>query len=106
VRATIYNPKRDAFWLGLIDAAIRAGALIKEIDQTLLLQQLDHHFRSVMLDWIVGELTLAELEPTVLLGFALMLSGVAMADWRGPLAARVLHAQHSLEHVKGLPEIG
>ena len=59
VRSTLFNPRRDAFWLGLIDDAGRAGALLEGVDARLLLQQLDHMHRSVMLDWIHGELDLA-----------------------------------------------
>ncbi|HWA61936.1 MAG TPA: TetR/AcrR family transcriptional regulator [Caulobacteraceae bacterium] len=97
VRATLFNPKRDAFWLGLIHDAIGSGAILKEIDAELLLTQLDHLFRSVMLDWIVGEVELSVLIPTVRLGYALILNGAASSEWRGPLLARIVEAQKRLE---------
>ncbi len=93
VRHEIYNPKRDAFWLGLIQGAADAGAFAADIDLELLLHQLDFLFRSVMLDWVVGEMDPRALAPTIRLGYALILKGAAAADWRGPLHARVLESQ-------------
>jgi AcrR family transcriptional regulator len=96
VRSVLYNPRRDAFWIGLIDDAARAGALLEGVDAGLLLQQLDHMSRSVMLDWIHGELDLALLQPTMRHGVGLILGGAAAAEWRGPLVARMLEAQRSI----------
>jgi AcrR family transcriptional regulator len=93
VRAAIYNPKRDAFWQALIEAAAEAGAIAPEIDLKLLLRQLDFQFRSVMLDWVVGEIAPEALAPMVRLGYALVLKGACSPDWRGPLHARVLESQ-------------
>jgi AcrR family transcriptional regulator len=93
VRAAIYNPKRDAFWLGLIRAAAEAGAIQPAIDAELLLHQLDHQFRSVMLDWVSGDLPPEVLAPTIHLGYALILLGAATPGWRGPLEARVAGSQ-------------
>ncbi len=97
VRAVLYNPKRDAFWLGLIGDAVAAGAILDGINEELLLQQLDHLFRSVMLDWVIGAVELSVLAATVRLSYALVLSGAASGEWRGPLVARILEAQNSLE---------
>jgi AcrR family transcriptional regulator len=96
VRSTLFNPRRDAFWLGLIDDAANAGALLEGVDARLLLQQLDHMARSVMLDWIHGEVDLALLRPTMRHGVGLILGGAAAAEWRGPIVARMLEAQRSL----------
>jgi AcrR family transcriptional regulator len=96
VRSTLFNPQRDAFWLGLIDDAAHAGALLEGVDARLLLQQLDHLHRSVMLDWIHGEIDLALLRPIVRHGVSLMLGGAAAAEWRGPLVSRMLDAQRAI----------
>jgi len=95
-RSAIFNPKRDAFWKGLIDEAMAAGALSREIDPDLLLQQLDGVFRSVMLDWILGEAAPEALAPAIRLGYALMLKGACSPDWGGPIQARVLDGQSRL----------
>jgi AcrR family transcriptional regulator len=97
VRTEIYNPKRDAFWQGLINAAADAGAFADDIDLDHLLHQLDYLFRSVMLDWVVGELAPERLAPTIRLGYALILKGAASPDWRGPLQARIAESQAYLQ---------
>lgn len=93
VRAAIYNPKRDEFWLTLIEDAVKSGAVRPTIDPWLLLHQLDHQFRSVMLDWVSEDLSSDALTPTIQLGYALILLGAAAPDWRGPLEARVAESQ-------------
>lgn len=102
VRAAIYNPKRDAFWRTLIDGAVEAGAIDPAIDPALLLNQLDHQFRAVMLAWVVGELPPPALAPAVRLGHALILRGAATDPWREPLAARLHTDQHALR-AAGVP---
>ncbi len=101
VRAAIYNPKRDAFWRAMIVEAAAAGALRSEIDAELLLHQLDHQFRSVMLDWVTGDLPAAMLAPTIRLGYALILLGAATGGWRGPLESRILSDQRILQQLGG-----
>ena len=95
-RTAIFNPKRDAFWKGLIAEAGAAGALAPEIEPDLLLKQLDYVFRSVMLEWILGEVQAEVLAPTIRLGYALILKGASSPDWRGPLQARILESQRRL----------
>ena len=41
VRAALVTPERDAFWLLLVDAAAKEGALVPEIDTAALLRALD-----------------------------------------------------------------
>ena len=93
VRTAIYNPQRDVFWLSLIEDAVAAGAVAPSVDPNLLLHQLDHQFRSVMLDWVTGDLAPEALAPTIWLGYALMLLGAASPGWRGPLEIRVAQSQ-------------
>ena len=93
VRGEILNPKRDAFWRGLIQEAARAGAIADEVDADLVLRQLELLLRSVMFDWVVGEIGPARLGAMAKHGYALILLGAAAPDWRGPLRARMLEAQ-------------
>lgn len=110
VRAAIYNPKRDAFWRGLLLEAAAIGAFRPAIDPELLLHQLDHQFRSVMLDWVSADLADAALAPTIRLGYGLVLLGAADAGWRGPLEARVAADQRQLQELgsseRGRPVAG
>ena len=96
VRDEILNPKREDFWRGLVDEAAHAGAIADDLDPGLLLRQLEAILRSVMFDWVVGELGPARLGAMARHGYALVLLGAAAPEWRGPLKARVLEAQAAL----------
>lgn len=76
-RKELYNPKRDAFWKSLLIDLSQAGALDDIIDINVLLHQLDHQFRSIMLDWVVHDISSEALAPTARLGAAVILRGVA-----------------------------
>ena len=96
LRGEILNPKRDAFWRGLVLDAARAGAFGDEVDPDPLLRQMELLLRSLMFDWVVGEITPARLGFMARHGYALLLMGAAAPDWRGPLRARMLEAQAEL----------
>lgn len=100
VRTAIYNPRRDAFWQGLVDDVAATGALREGVDTIRLLRQLDHQFRSVMLDWVAGDLCAASLGPTLRLGYALILCGAASATVRARLEAQVAHCQQELQEAE------
>jgi len=93
IRSDIFNPRRDAFWHGLIVQAIEAGAIERQVDAEVLLKQLDLILRAAMHGWVTGEIDQARLNPTVVSGFALMLGGAATADWLPGLRARLLDSQ-------------
>lgn len=93
LRDTLWNQKRDAFWRGLIAAAADAGALAAEINQEWLQRQLDHLFRCIMLDWVVGILDAEAVAPATRHGYALLLKGACAPEWRGPLHARIVESQ-------------
>jgi AcrR family transcriptional regulator len=96
VRDEILNPKRDAFWLGLVEEAVRAGAIAEGIDPVLLLRQLEAILQSVMFGWVVGEIGPTRLGPIARHGYAWLVQGAAAPEWRGPLRARVLDSQAAL----------
>jgi AcrR family transcriptional regulator len=93
IRADIFNPRRNAFWHGLIVEATAAGAISPEIDGDMLLKQLDFILRSAMHGWVTGEIPEARLNPTVVCGFALILGGASNEAWRAPLRERLLASQ-------------
>ena len=101
LRATLWNDKRDSFWRGLIAVAVEAGAIGREISQEWLQRQLDHVFRCIMLDWIVGILTPEAVPPAAQHGYALILKGAATPEWSGPLGARILVSQQRLIEAQG-----
>ena len=96
LRATLWNSKRDAFWRGLIASAVEAGAIGREISPEWLQRQVDHLFRCIMLDWVVGILPPEAVGPAAQHGYALMLKGGCTPEWSGPLTARILASQQRL----------
>jgi len=101
LRATLWNERRDAFWRGLLAAAVEAGALGREINQEWLQRQLDHVFRCIMLDWVVGILRPEAVATAAHHGYALILKGAATPEWSGPLGARILASQQRLVETQG-----
>jgi AcrR family transcriptional regulator len=101
LRATLWNARRDAFWRGLIAATVEAGAVARDINQEWLQRQLDHVFRCIMLDWIVGILKPEAVTPAAHHGYALILKGAATPEWSGPLGARILTSQQRLVEAQG-----
>lgn len=95
-RSALFNPKRDAFWLGLLKEAQDAGLLLPEIDLRLLMRSLDHGFRSAMLHWVLGDLPLAALRPATAYAYALTLRGAATADAQAGLLALALERQQAM----------
>jgi AcrR family transcriptional regulator len=93
IRAEIYNPKQSAFWRGLLDRAVAAGAFADDIDTTLMLRAMNRASASALLEWVVGELPSALLAPSIRHGWALIFAGAAAPAWRERLAAHVRSAQ-------------
>jgi len=96
LRALILSPQRYAFWQHLVGAAAEAGAIDKDIDVVLLVRQLDRILCGVMLDWSIGDVTSRQLQPTVFLGYALMLKAVATPAWQPGLEKRIAESQAKL----------
>jgi AcrR family transcriptional regulator len=95
-RSQIFNSKRAAFWEGLLADLARAGVIAPSIDISLLFKVLDRSFGAAMLEWVTGELTPAQLGPSIRHGYALILKGAASPDWRGPLDGRILESQAAI----------
>lgn len=95
-RRMIFNNKRKAFWLGLLQEAATGGWLITEINTETLLINLDFTFRSVMLHWINGEIDTDGLQPGVGYGYALALRGAATAKGQALMLERALTFQSGL----------
>lgn len=93
IRSQIYSPERDAFWRGLVEAAAQAGVLAPDVDIDLLFKALDRSFGAAMLEWVVGELPIEKLAPTIRHSYALMLKGAATDAWRATLDAQLKECQ-------------
>jgi AcrR family transcriptional regulator len=95
-RGAIFNPKRDSFWLKLLDGAVAAKLLLPEIEPAKLLRSLDYTFRSVMLHWVIAEIELKDVQPAVGYGYALVLRGAATPAGQQLLRERLKDYQSRL----------
>jgi hypothetical protein len=96
LRSALWNEKRHGFWRGLLAQAAEAGAIASDIDPDWLQRQLDHVYRCIMLDWVVGTLPAEAVTAAAQHGYALVLKGACTPEWSGPLTARVLANQQRL----------
>jgi AcrR family transcriptional regulator len=76
-RSAIFNPKRDAFWSDLLQAAADAGLLRPGLPVAALRRSLDAAFRGTMLEWAIGALPTPALQGAVSLTYLLVLRGAA-----------------------------
>lgn len=76
-RSAIFNPKRDAFWGDLLQAAADAGLLRPGLPVDALRRTLDATFRGTMLEWAIGALPTPALQEAVTLAYLLVLRGAA-----------------------------
>lgn len=103
-RVAIFNPKRDSFWLKLLDDAVAAKLLLPEIETAMLLRSLDYTFRSVMLHWVIAEIDLEDVQAAVGYGYALALRGAATSEGQQLLLARLKAYQSKLPSGAGIAE--
>lgn len=98
-RSAIFNAKRDAFWIDLLDAAVRAGHLRADLHVEALLRTLDFSFRGTMLHWAIGELPTAQLQPAVGYAYVLTLRGAASEQGLPLLDAPLLRFQRQVNAI-------
>lgn len=96
LRGELASPQRDAFWLTLIAAAQKEGALLEWIAPDPLLRSLDAVYVSVMIAWLLGHVPLAQIGARAGYGYALTLRGAATEAGRAELEARVRRFQAAL----------
>lgn len=88
-RSAIFNPRRDAFWNDLLQAATDAGLLRRDLPVPVLRRMLDAAWRGTMLEWAVGELPRPALQASVALACLLVLRGAATLAGAALLAQRL-----------------
>jgi AcrR family transcriptional regulator len=96
-RAMFSGPRR-AFWQGLVSGAIGAGFIRHDVEAAPLTLHLAHVFASVLLNWVLGDISLDEMEAQIQYGFSLSLMGVStrkshkvLAGWFKRSERRVTH---------------
>jgi AcrR family transcriptional regulator len=104
VRAALAQPERGAFWLALVEAAAREGAILSQIDTAQLLRDLDLTFGAVMLNWVLGALEVDELQAAAGYGYALTLRGAATPAWQDRLADKITAFQDQLVRLRERPD--
>jgi len=100
LRAELITPQNNLFWRGLLDEALREGAIAEDIDMDLLQQALNGRFASVMLNWVMGGSSVRELEPAACFGYASTLCACASDSFRPEIRARMLAFQADLLAVR------
>lgn len=98
-RRTFRGPRRQ-FWLNLVDDALEAGYLSRDVRPEPFSINLAGIFFSHILEWVAEEIDLDELEARAHYGFALALLAMARPAHRAMLHERVMDAQARLERVK------
>ena len=74
---SMFGGPRHAMWKGMVQDAINAGFLSDAVEPDAFAINLGRTFFSAILEWVSGELSLAELEAWAQYGFALALSAMA-----------------------------
>lgn len=100
LRAELITPQNGQFWRALLDEARAEGAIAHDIDMDLLQEALSGRFAAVMLNWIMGGGTAAELEPGACLSYASTLCAYASDSFRPVIRARMLEFQAQLLAVR------
>ena len=94
-RTTFRGPRR-VFWRSLVDNAVRAGYLSKEVEVEPFSVNLAAIFFSHILEWVAEEIELDQVEARTHYGFGLALLALARPSHRKMLHERVLRAQQRL----------
>ena len=89
-------PQSRLFWRRLLDEALEQGTLRTDVDPDILQQDLDFTFAGAMLAWVLGALSVEQLEPTIGHGYALTLCAAANDAQRPALMKRALEFQKRL----------
>jgi len=89
----IFRGPRRAFWRGLVDDAIAAGFITRDLRSETFATNLVFTYFAAIMEWVSGEMSLQELEERVQFGFALSLRAVAQ-----PSAATRLDEHIRLHH--------
>jgi AcrR family transcriptional regulator len=98
-RAMFRGPRR-AFWRELVDNAIGAGFLSKDLSTEPFMTNLVSIFFSEIMEWVMGEISLAEMDARVQYGFGLAMLGVATPKAKRRLQTRVMQLQNALEQYR------
>jgi len=95
----MFGGPRHAMWKGFVEAAVTAGYLSEALNADAFAATLARTFFSSILEWVSGELSLAELEAWAQYGFALVLRGMATPASEARLHERLLDLQRRLRQL-------
>jgi AcrR family transcriptional regulator len=90
---SMFSGPRHAMWKRLVDNAIAAGVLSRDVDAAAFAVHLGNVLFSCILEWVHGQLSLDELEARGQYGFALALSGMSTPASSDRLRRRVISSQ-------------
>jgi AcrR family transcriptional regulator len=95
----MFGGPRHAMWKGFVEGAVKAGYLSDALDPDAFAATLARTFFSNILEWVSGELSLAELEAWAQYGFALVLRGMATPASEARLDERLVELQRRLRQL-------
>ena len=95
----MFGGPRHVMWKGFVEAAVKAGHLSDALDPDAFAATLARTFFSSILEWVSGELSLAELEAWAQYGFALVLRGMATPASEARLDERLVDLQRRLRQL-------
>jgi AcrR family transcriptional regulator len=93
---TMFRAPRRALWRWLVQQAIDEGFLAERVETEPFSINLVMIFFAAIMEWITGEISLAEMELRVEYGFAISLLAVARQPSRARLEARLYETQSKL----------
>lgn len=97
-RAMFSGPRR-AFWQALVGNAVAAGFVRRDAELAPLTLHLAHVFASVLLNWVLGDISLDEMEAQIQYGFALSLLGVSTGKSRKLLEGWFARSEKRAAHL-------
>lgn len=95
----MFSGPRHVMWRRLVNNAIDAGVLQREVEANSFAVNLGHIFFSCLMEWVNGIITSEELEARVQYGFALSLRGMTTPAHARRLHAKVLDLQIRLKEL-------
>lgn len=93
---SMFRGPRRALWRRLVETAVAEGYLVAEVEADALAVQLAAIYFANILEWVVGEMSLEEMEQRTHYGFALALYAMATPEHASRMRERIFAAQRSL----------
>jgi AcrR family transcriptional regulator len=95
-----FSSTRRLFWQNLASGAVAGGFIRKDVQIAPLTLHFAHVFVSVLRDWVLGDISLDEMEAQIQYGFALSLMGVSTGKSRKVVVEWFNRTEKKVAHFK------